>query len=233
MSPPAPAPLAPLVGRVIPAALLVVGGALGALVPVLHPGHGPGYYANPATASSHLLLFAAVLAVSLGLPALVREGAGQRVGAALGAACYFVGLWCLDGTHGIVDGAVMPALAAHQPKAAALLAHGHASQDLLAAGPMATIVDAGIGLFAAGSLLLGVALARTGRVPRPVGWALAVAWAGMPVSIFVPDLRLVALALPYLAVAAAGAALALLGARGGAPRPVPGAAPGAAAPAIA
>jgi hypothetical protein len=206
-----------LADRLVPAALLVAGGALGAAVPFLHPVHGPGYYTNPATATSHLLLFAAVLAVSLGLPALARDGAGPSVGATAGAACYFVGLWCLDGTHGIVDGAVMPALAAHQPKAAALLAHGHASQDLLAFGPMGTIADMGVGLFVAGSLLLGVALARADRLPRTVAWAIAFAWVGMPMSMFIPQVRLVALALPYLAIAAAGAALALRDTRAAAP----------------
>ena len=191
------------------AALLVAGGLLGALVPVLHPGHGPGYYTAAATASSHLLLFAAVLLVSLGLPGLARDGAGGGAAGTLGAALYFVALWCLDGTHGIVDGAVMPALASTQPKAHALLAGGHASQDLLAAGPMSTIVDVGIALFALGSLLLGVALARAGRMPRAVGAAVALAWVAMPVSFAVPAVRLVALALPYLALVAAGGALAL------------------------
>jgi hypothetical protein len=59
------------------AALLVAGGLLGALVPVLHPGHGPGYYTAAATASSHLLLFAAVLLVSLGLPGSRATGRAE------------------------------------------------------------------------------------------------------------------------------------------------------------
>ena len=208
-----------LASRLVPAGLLVAGGALGAAVPFLHPGHGPGYYTNPATATAHLLLFAAVLAVSLGLPALARDGAGPSAGATAGAACYFVGLWCLDGTHGIVDGAVMPALAAHQPEAAALLAHGHASQDLLASGPMGTIADTGVALFVAGSLLLGVALGRADRLPRAAAWVIALAWAGMPVSMLVPQVLPVALALPYLAIAAAGTALALRGAQSAAALP--------------
>jgi hypothetical protein len=126
-------PLPPSAGRLASATLLAAGGVLGALVPALHPGHGPGYYSHPSTASAHLLLFAAVLALSLGLPALARDGAGGRAAGSVGAALYFVGVWCLDGTHGLVDGAVMPALAASQPKAAALLAPGHASQAMLAA----------------------------------------------------------------------------------------------------
>jgi hypothetical protein len=90
---------------------------------------------------------------------------------------------------------------------------------------MSTIVDAGIALFVAGSLLLGWALVREGRLPRAVGLLLAVGWAGMPASMFVPQLRAPALALPYLALAAAGAALALRGAPG--PRAVRTAAPAA------
>jgi hypothetical protein len=190
--------------RRVAAALLVAGGALGALVPALHPGHGPGYYANPFTAQSHLLLFAAVLLVSMALPTLAREGGGGCPAATLGAAGYFVGLWCLDGTHGIIDGAVLPALAAVQPKAAPLLAPGVASQSMLAAGPMGLITDVGMVLFIGGSLALGAALARGRVVPRAVAWFLAVAWALVPVSFAVPLLRGPALTLPYLALVLAG-----------------------------
>jgi hypothetical protein len=216
-------PLPPNTVRLAAAALLVVGGALGALVPFVHPGHGPGYYAHPGTATAHLLLFAAVLALSLGLPALVRDGAGGRPAATIGAALYFVGVWCLDGTHGIVDGAVLPTLAAVQPKAAPLLAPGVASQAMLAAGPMGLIVDAGIAAFTAGSLLLGLSLARAGRLPRAVGWAIAAAWPFVPLSELVPSVRLAALALPYVALVAAGLALALVDVR--ARRRVPATAP--------
>jgi hypothetical protein len=188
---------------------LLVGGALGALVPVLHPGHGPGYYTHPMTAASHLLLFAAVLVVSLGLPGLARTGGAGRATAFAGAALLFVGEWCLDGTHGLVDGAVLPALAARQPAVAAWLAPGHASQDLFANGALGTIVNAGVPLFILGALLLGVTIARARQLPRAVGWGLALGWVLMPPSFVFPVLRAPAVALPYVAFGACGVALLL------------------------
>jgi hypothetical protein len=78
---------------------------------------------------------------------------------------------------------------------------------LLAAGPLGTITSIGIPLFSVGSLLLGIALARTGRLPRVIGWAIAGAWVLAPVSFIVPALRGVGVALPYVALAGAGVAL--------------------------
>ena len=186
--------------------VLLAGGVAGTIVPALHPAHGAGYYLHPMTATSHLLLFCAVLLVSLGLPGLVARGGDGRWAAQVGAAAMFVGLWCLDGAHGLIDGAVLPTLAAHATFAASL-ASGHASQELLAAGPLGTITTIGIALFAVGSLLLGITLARAGRLPRLAGWAIAGAWVLAPVSFMIPALRGVGVALPYVALAGAGVAL--------------------------
>ena len=186
---------------------LLAGGVVGTIVPALHPAHGAGYYLNPMTAASHLLLLCAVLLVSLGLPGLVAHGGGGRWTAHVGAAATFVGLWFLDGTHGVIDGAALPALAAADATFAAALASGHASQELLAAGPLGTITSIGIPLFAVGSLLLGITLARAGRLPRLAGWAIAGAWVLAPVSFMIPALRGVGVALPYVALAGAGVAL--------------------------
>jgi len=195
---------------------LLAGGVAGTIVPALHSAHGAGYYLHAMTAASHLLLFCAVLLVSLGLPGLVARGGAGRWAAHIGAAAAFVGLWCLDGTHGLIDGAVLPALAAAHAPFAAALASGHASQELLAAGPLGTITTIGIPLFAVGSLLLGITLARAGRLPRLVGWATAGAWVLAPVSFVIPALRGVGVALPYVSLAGAGVALL----RGGSPTAV-------------
>ena len=190
---------------------LLAGGVAGTIVPALHPAHGPGYYQHGMTATSHLLLFCAVLLVSIGLPGLVTHGAGGTWAAQTGAAAAFVGLWCLDGTHGLIDGAVLPTLAAAEPTFSTALASGHASQELLAAGPLGTITTVGIPLFAVGSLLLGITLARAGRLPRLAGWAIAGAWVLAPVSFMIPALRGLGVALPYVALAGAGLALLLRG----------------------
>jgi len=186
---------------------LLAGGVAGAIVPALHPEHGAGYYLNPMTAASHVLLFCAVLVVSLGLPGLAAHGGASRRVAYIGAAAMFVGLWCLDGTHGVIDGAVLPALAAGDATVASVLASGHASQEMLAAGPLGTITGVGIPLFAIGSLMLGITLARAGRLPPLVGLVVAVAWVIAPVSFMIPSLRGVGVALPYVALAGAGIAL--------------------------
>ena len=186
---------------------LVAGGVAGTIVPALHPAHGAGYYLHAMTGASHLLLFCAVLLVSLGLPGLAAHGGGGLWAAQIGAAATFVGLWCLDGTHGLIDGAVLPALAATHATFAAALASGRASQELLASGPLGTITGVGIPLFAVGSLLLGITLAREGRLSRFVGWAIAGAWVLAPVSFMIPALRGVGVAVPYVALAGAGVAL--------------------------
>ena len=188
---------------------LITGGLAGAVVPLLHPGHGSGYYTHPFTMASHLLLFVAVLVVSAGLPGLFVFATAGRGWALVGTLAVFGGLWCLDGSHGLIDGAVLPTLAAGQPTVATLLAPGHASQDLLAAGPLGPITGGGASAYILGSLLLGVALVRARKLSPVVGWFVAFAWILMPPSFVFPVLRAPGVALPYVALALAGAALAL------------------------
>lgn len=193
---------------------LVVGGLGGALVPLLHPAHGPGYYSNPLTTLSHLLLFAAVLVVSLGLPGLYAFGTDRRASGLLGVCAVFTGLWCLDGSHGLIDGAVIPTLATTQPAVASILGPGRSSQDLLATGPLGPITGAGAGMFIVGSLLLGAALVCTRGFPKFAGWAVALGWVLMPPSFVFSVLRGPGVALPYVALALAGVVLVRSGTRG-------------------
>jgi hypothetical protein len=90
----------------------------------------------------------------------------------------------------------------HRTSGGALLAGGVAGT-----GPLGTITAIGIPLFAVGSLLLGIALARAGRLPRLAGVAIAGAWVLAPVSFMIPALRAIGVALPYVALAGAGVAL--------------------------
>lgn len=189
-------------------ALLVLGGLLGAAVPVLHPMKVTGYYSHPMTGPSHLLLLAAVLLVSLGLPGLVaRQPAAQRPWAAAGAAGVFVGEWLLDGTHGIVDGAVLPAVvhAAH--------AGGADARALVAAaqaGPLAVLAALGVPVMIAGCVALGVALFRGAaatRLPRPAAVLLASCWALVPLRFVLPAVAGADVALPYVALLVVGASL--------------------------
>ena len=210
--PPAPAPqfvISRLFPR-LPGALLLLAGPLSSAFPVLHPAHGAGYYVHQLTAPSHLLLLVAVLLVSLGLPGLAaRHPDGVRPLATLGAAGVFLGEWLLDGTHGIVDGAVMPALArgAH---AGPVDASPHALAALIEAGPLATLTGIGVPIMIVGCLVLGVALwrgaAATG-VPRWVAVLLACCWTLFPLRFVLPAVAGVDVMLPYVALGVVGAAL--------------------------
>ena len=201
----------------LPGALLVIGGALGAAVPVLHPAHGPGYYVHQLTAPSHLLLLVAVLLVSLGLPGLVaRHPDGVRPLATLGAAGVFVGEWLLDGTHGIVDGAVMPALARGAHGGGASAASPHALAALIEAGPLGTLTGIGVPVMIVGCVVLGVALWRGAAVTRVPRWAavlLACCWMLFPLRFVLPAVAGVDVMLPYVALGVVGAALLRDGAR--------------------
>ena len=197
-------------------AALLAAGLLGAAVPVVHPAHGPAYYADPMTAPAHLLLFGAVLLVSLGFPGVVAAQPERlRPWAAAGAALLFVGEWLLDGTHGIVDGAVLPALVQHGADGV----HDAGLAQALAAGPLGALTDVGVPVIIAGCLTLGAVLARGGVVPRWVALLLAFCWVLAPVSFVVPALRAVGVALPYVAFAALGGALLLRSAGARAPHP--------------
>ncbi|HZF68854.1 MAG TPA: hypothetical protein VEZ47_12505 [Gemmatirosa sp.] len=189
--------------------LLVLGGALGVAVPALHPNHGPAYYTDHRTAPVHLLLLGAVLLVSLGIPGLVAaQGPRWRPWAALSASLVFVGEWLLDGTHGIVDGAVVPALVQHGAVGAVHGAtRGAGLADVLAAGPLGTLVDVGVPVMIVGCIALGVVLARGGVVPRWVAVLLACCWVLVPVSFVAPAVRGFDVALPYVAFLALGGAL--------------------------
>jgi hypothetical protein len=213
-------------------ATLLAGGVLGAAVPAAHPAHGPAYYTDPLTAPVHLLLFFAVLLVSLGLPGLVAAQPERlRPWAALSATLVFVGEWLLDGTHGIVDGAVLPALVSHGDVGSAHGAtRGIGLAETLGAGPLGTLVDVGVPVMIAGCIALGVVLARGRVVPRWAAALLALCWVLVPVSFFVPAVRGLDVAVPYVAFAALGGALL---ARGGAVAPARTSAPYGVAHAVA
>jgi hypothetical protein len=215
-TPPATAPIHPRpVLRLTPrptgrlsGALLVLGGLLGAAVPVLHPMKVAGYYSHPMTGPSHLLLLAAVLVVSLGLPGLVaRQPDALRPWAALGAAGVFVGEWLLDGTHGVVDGAVLPAVvhAAH-----ATGADPRALVAAVAAGPLGVLTDLGVPVMILGCVTLGAALVRgsaASGVPRWAGVLVASCWALFPLRFVLPAVAGADVALPYVALLVVGASL--------------------------
>ncbi|WP_284348351.1 hypothetical protein [Roseisolibacter agri] len=189
-------------------ALLVTGGLLGAAVPVVHPMKVTGYYSHPMTGPSHLLLLAAVLLVSLGLPGLVaRQPEALRRWAALGAAGVFVGEWLLDGTHGIVDGAVLPAVvhAAHAGNVDPV--------PLVTAvqnGPLGVLTDLGVPVMILGCVTLGVALFRGAaatRLPRAAAVLLAACWALFPLRFVFPVVAGADVALPYVSLLVVGASL--------------------------
>ena len=190
--------------------LLLLGGVLGAAVPLLHPAKDGAYYAHAMTAPSHLLLLAAVLLVSLGLPGLVaRQPEAVRPWAAAAVALVFVGEWLLDGTHGIVDGAVLPALSGHAATAS-LVADPHRLAALLDAGPLGTLTGVGVPVMIAGCVALGAALWRGSTatpVPRWAALLLALCWILVPLRFVLPAVAGLDVMLPYVAFACLGAAL--------------------------
>jgi hypothetical protein len=190
--------------------LLLLGGVLGAAVPLLHPAKDADYYAHAMTAPSHLLLLAAVLLVSLGLPGLVaRQPDAVRPWAAAAAALVFVGEWLLDGTHGIIDGAVLPALSGHAATAR-LVADPHRLGALLDAGPLGTLTTLGVPVMIAGCVALGVVLWRGSSatpVPRWAALLLALCWVLVPLRFVLPAVAGVDVMLPYVALGCLGVAL--------------------------
>lgn len=195
--------------------LLLAGGIVGAIVPLSHPNHGPAYYADPMTSPVHLLLLAAVLLVSLGLPGLVNAQPERwRTWAAVAAALVFTGEWLLDGTHAIVDGAITPALVqqgivdtSHGG------AHGMGLAQALSAGPLGTLVDVGVPTLILGCIALGTVLFRARTVPRAAALLLALCWVLVPVSFIVPGVRGFDVALPYVAFGVLGLTSMLGGTR--------------------
>src|SRR5437588_8666172 len=87
---------------------LLLGGLIGAVCQYLHPDTAN----NSLFVPLHLALFAAVMLVLLGLPALVARQI-ERSGplGALGGACLFVGLACVDLLHSVLVFGMLPALA--------------------------------------------------------------------------------------------------------------------------
>lgn len=190
--------------------LLVLGGVLGAAVPLLHPMKDASYYHHPMTGPSHLLLLAAVLLVSLGLPGLVaRQSATVRPWAAAAAALVFVGEWLLDGTHGIVDGAVLPALAGHDATAH-LAGDAHRLAAVIDAGPVGTLAGLGVPVMILGCLALGGALwrgAEGSRLRRVAAVLVAVCWTLFPLRFVLPAVAGVDVMLPYVAFGCLGLTL--------------------------
>ncbi|HEV2149760.1 MAG TPA: hypothetical protein VGR37_20335 [Longimicrobiaceae bacterium] len=186
-------------------ALLLAGGAAGIMVPVLHPAKDAGYYAHAMTGPSHLLLLAAVVLVSLGLPgACAAQPERVRGLAAAGAALVWVANLVLDGIHGLLDGAVLPVL--HHAQAATGV-DPVAVATILDAGPLGILFEAAGPVFGVGAVMFGTAIVRGRAMPRAVGLLVATGWLLMPVSFIFPAIRPLAVALPYVAFAALGVAL--------------------------
>jgi hypothetical protein len=183
---------------------LFLGGLLGGF-PFLHPQRtDPGYFTHPLTVPVHLAGFVAVLLILLGLPGLyARQAARAGLLGLVGIVLVFFSLALLDGTHNIVDGALLPALA-HHPSVGPLLVPGGPVDTAVQEGPLGTLVDIGGPLFILGCILLGSAIVRARVLPRWTGVLIAVAWVLIPISFAVPRLEDIAFGLPYLALACAG-----------------------------
>ena len=104
---------------------LLLGTLLAIIDLFIHPESGGlAYYADPATALSHLVGFVSVLLTLLGLPGLYAYQAKQAgILGLVSTVLVFFSVAMLDGTHTVIDSAITPALATI-PEAAPLLASG-------------------------------------------------------------------------------------------------------------
>jgi hypothetical protein len=187
---------------------LFLGGLLDIAGTVLEP-HGGGleYATNPLAVSSGLLEIAAVLLVMLGLPGLFAAQA-DRAGILgfIGTVTVFFCLPLLDLTHGYVDAAIRPALAA-TPEAARLLGPGGSFDKALAHGLAGSFISLAGPVSLLGLILLGIATMRAGVLPRWTGVLLVAAAVLAPLGFIVPVLDGISLASPYAALGCAGLAL--------------------------
>ena len=189
---------------------LLLGGLTHLIYLFTHPhSSGLSYYADPATALSHLAGFASVVLILLGLPGLYARQA-ERAGilGLGGTVLVFFGLAMVDGTHMIIDSAVTPALAAI-PDASPLLAPGGPLEGAMQAGMQGTLVSAGGPMLLLGLILLGISTVRAGFLPRWAGALPVVAALAVPLGFVVPSLTGVAFAMPYLALGCLGSILTM------------------------
>lgn len=191
-------------------ASLLLGGLAHLIYLFTHP-HGSGfaYYADPATALSHLAGFASVVLILLGLPGLyARLARGAGIPGLVGTVLVFFGLAMVDGTHMVIDSAVTPALATI-PEAAPLLAPGGPLEGAMRGGMQGTLVSAGGPMLLLGLIVLGVSTVRAGVLPRWAGALPIVAALAVPLGFVMPSLEGVAFAMPYLALGCLGSILAV------------------------
>ena len=189
---------------------LLLGGLLHLIYLFTHPhSSGLAYYANPATALSHLAGFASVVLILLGLPGLyARQAERAGIVGLAGTVLIFFGLAMVDGTHTVIDSAVTPALAA-VPEAAPLLAAGGPLEGAMQGGMQGTLVAAGGPMLLLGLILLGVSTVRARLLPRWAGALPVVAALTVPLGFVVPSLEGVAFAMPYLALGCLGSVLTM------------------------
>lgn len=189
---------APTLSRLSGLALLL-GGLLGTASVALHP--ADGNMVDPINVPIHLALYAAVMLILLGLPALCgRLASASGVPALAGTVLLFFGLAFEDPLHSVVAFTVAPALAANP-----------ATRPLLDAPPpgvtLPLMMAAGFAIFA-GLIVLAIAIVRTGALPRWLAAPMLATVILIPLGFAVAPLREVGPALLYLTIAGLGYPLA-------------------------
>jgi hypothetical protein len=189
-------------------ASLVLGGLTHLVYLFTHPhSSGLAYYADPATALSHLAGFASVVLILLGLPGLhARQAERAGILGLVGTVLVCFGLAMVDGTHTIIDSTFTPALATI-PEAAPLLASGGPLEEAMLGGMQGTLVSAGGPMLLLGLILLGASTVRAGVLPRWAGALPIFAALSVPLGFVAPSLEGVAFAMPYLALGCLGSIL--------------------------
>jgi hypothetical protein len=146
---------------------LVLGGVSGVTAHILHLPYHPTKPAEvlPYVTKSepvHVLLFAAVLLVLLGLPGLlVRQSEKIGAGGLIGFVLVYFGLMLAEGIHCVLEMGIYPAMARQIPNDIIAVV-----DRMYGGSPYSYLENVGGGLLLLGILLLGISMLIASTLPR-------------------------------------------------------------------
>jgi len=152
---------------VLSGVLLIAGGIGGVVAHVLHLQYHPTHVSQimPYVSKSepvHVLLFASVLLVMLGLPGvLIRQHEKTGVVGLIGFVFVYFGLMFGEGLHCVLEFGIYPAMAKQVPNEMISVI-----DQMYHGSPYAFLEVGGSGLLLLGVLMLGASMLKAGILPR-------------------------------------------------------------------